>query len=255
MIKELTQRLNQEIDHFTDGDGSVQSLDYAIKTAQEIMEKLYILRYKAYEAGLFADANGEPSRQEFDLDLSPINEEELPLLEAENAPNEIESEEGANENPMDIELSTESTIATLAHESTASMHGVAEEEVIITEESTPSVDQNMVSEPALFQEEPLMKEGSSTFDLMSLIHESKGKHEKIDAFNGNYSLKEKITFINALFGGSSESFGTAVKQIDGFKSLEETIPTLEFLASTFGWDQADTSTLNRFVEKLVAKYA
>lgn len=250
MIKELTHRLNQELERFTLGEGSIQSLDSAIHTAQEISEKLYILRYKAYEAGLFADANGEPSRQEFDLDLSLSNEEELPLSEKETAPNEIEAEEGANDNPMDLEPSVESTNSTLTLEST-----VAKEEVVIPEESTPSVDQSVVSETALFQDEPSMKKGSSEFDLMTLIHESKGKHEKIDAFNGNYSLKEKITFINALFGGSSESFGTAVKQIDGFKTLEESYPTLEFFASTFRWPEADPQTLSRFIEKLVAKYA
>jgi hypothetical protein len=90
---------------------------------------------------------------------------------------------------------------------------------------------------------------------MALIHQSKGKHEKIESFNGNYSLKEKITFINALFGGSSESFGTAVKQIDGFKTLEETYPTLEFFASTFHWHKADRQALSRFMEKLLARHA
>lgn len=254
MIKELTQRLNQELDHFTDGDGSVQSLDGAIKTAQEIMEKLYILRYKAYEVGLFATA-GEPSRQEFDLDLSPIAEEELPSAVVEKSPNEIETQDPINEPASTVEPFVDSLEIAEVPTASVDIHEVTDEELTVVDASPNEVETTIASEPTLFHHEMPIEEGTSSFDLMDLIHQSKGKHEKIDAFNGNYSLKEKITFINALFGGSSESFGTAVKQIDGFKSLEETFPTLEFFASTFHWQEADPQTLRRFMEKLVAKYA
>ena len=254
MIKELTQRLNQELDHFTDGDGSVQSLDGAIKTAQEIMEKLYILRYKAYEVGLFAAA-GEPSLQEFVLDLSPIAEEELPAVELEKSPNEIETQEPINEPVSRVEPFVDSLEIAEVPAASVDIHEVTNEEVTVVDASPNEVETITAAETTLFHHEMPIEEGVSSFDLMDLIQQSKGKHEKIDAFNGNYSLKEKITFINALFGGSSESFGTAVKQIDGFKSLEETYPTLEFFVSTFHWQEADPQTLRRFMEKLVAKYA
>jgi hypothetical protein len=255
MIKELTQRLNQELDEFTNGDGSIVILDRAIQTANEITEKLYILRYKAYEVGLYTAAEAERSRQEFDLDLDPIAEKELPSEEVEKSLNEIETNEPINESTTKVEPFADSLEIVEAPAATVDIHEVTDEEVTVVDESPNTVESIPVSEPTLFHDELPIEEGSSSFDIMALIHQSKGKHEKIESFNGNYSLKEKITFINALFGGSSESFGTAVNQIDGFKTLEETYPTLEFFASTFHWHKADRQALSRFMEKLLARHA
>jgi len=90
---------------------------------------------------------------------------------------------------------------------------------------------------------------------MEIISQSYGKHEKIDKLNGNYSLKEKITFINDLFKGSSDSFGAAIKQIDANSSIQELMPTLNYLSVTNEWVTANQDTLKKFIEKVVAKYA
>ncbi|MFM7388214.1 MAG: hypothetical protein ACKO5L_08655 [Bacteroidota bacterium] len=253
MIEELTKLLNEDVKAFTHGEAGVQRLDHAIKTAQEITEKLIILRYKAYEAGLFSSPEEPSPRQEFDLDLSPMGDEESTTINVEDSVHNQESK--ATDNTPSSNPENDAIESMQALETVLSEPETMEEEPPNSIETSVADQTTMDDEPVLLQQESSPEEVRASFDLMTLITQSKGKHEKIDAFNGNYSLKEKITFINALFGGSSESFGTAVKQIDGYKSLEETIPTLEFLASTFRWDQADTSTLNRCMEKLVAKYA
>lgn len=253
MIEELTKQLNEDIKAFTHGGEGVQRLDHAIKTAQEITEKLIILRYKAYEAGLFSSPEASSPRQEFDLDLSPIGGQELTAIHVDDSVYNQESI--ATDNAPSSSTENDSIEHMQALETALIEPERMEEELPNSIETSVDTQTTTEADSVFFQQEASSEEVGSSFDLMTLITLAKGKHEKIDAFNGNYSLKEKITFINALFGGSSESFGTAVKQIDGFKTLEETIPTLEFLASTFRWDQADTSTLNRFMEKLVAKYA
>jgi len=79
--------------------------------------------------------------------------------------------------------------------------------------------------------------------------------KKIDKFNGNYSLKEKITFINELFKGSSDSFASAVKQIDSYSTLEDLMPTLNYLSTTNGWSSANRDALEKFIQKVIARYA
>ena len=126
------------------------------------------------------------------------------------------------------------------------------------EEELPSVEEErpIAIEPIIQAEIPLEPLVVSTpLALNALISISHGKHEKIDKFNGNYSLKEKITFINELFNGSSESFASAVKQIDSHASMDTLMPTLNYLSATHTWTNANQEALGKFIEKVVAKYA
>jgi hypothetical protein len=54
-MESLSKRLLDEIKGFTTGSGDAKTLDKAIATAHELLEKLYILRYKSYEAGIFKE--------------------------------------------------------------------------------------------------------------------------------------------------------------------------------------------------------
>jgi len=64
-MESLSKRLLDEIKGFTTGSGDAKTLDKAIATAHELLEKLYILRYKSYEAGIFKETPNEIP--EFDL--------------------------------------------------------------------------------------------------------------------------------------------------------------------------------------------
>jgi len=230
MLEELTHRLNSEVFAFTNGEGDIGSLDRAINIAQEISEKLIILRYKAYETKLFPTPDAEVPLQEFDMDLTPSPEkpEPLPIAEA-------------------IQQDAPPTTAFPASEEEIPPHA---ESIIVTDVVNAA---GMNELP--FHEDVSAEIHSAPLNLRGLIGDAKGKHEKIDVFNGNYSLKEKITFINTLFGGSSESFGSAVKKIDATKGLDEMLPELDSFAQSYRWQDADRQILNRFLEKLAAKYA
>ena len=178
---------------------------------------------------------GGPPLREFDFDVN------LPFYDSIEITSNKEQRIGSSDNSSP-ENAKPTTIQAEIEDS-----GI-KEEVEVVEQSenlettldTENVDQNLHKQE---------------FDLQSIISNSWGKHEKIETFNGNYSLKEKIMFINVLFHGSSESFGTAVKQIDTFNSIEETLPLLNFLSSSNGWQDVEKATLERFIQKIVAKYA
>jgi hypothetical protein len=242
-MESLSKRLVDEIKGFTAGSGDAKTLDKAIATAHELLEKLYILRYKSYEAGIFKETPNEIP--EFDLAALSVEEEQI---------NQIEQIE-----PI-IPTTTEQLFDLPSHEDAG--------EQIITHEDQPELLPFNDIEPTAEEELPLTIEPiiqaeiplepivvSTPLSLDALISKSHGKHEKIDKFNGNYSLKEKITFINELFNGSSESFASAVKQIDSHASMDTLMPTLNYLSATHTWTNANQEALGKFIEKVVAKYA
>ena len=244
-MESIGKRLLEEINAFTSGAGDAKSIDRAIATAQELLENLYILRYKAYEAGLF-----EPVTDEFpEFDLAGVSEapafdfgvDETPLQELFEP---SEPEEQATETPVPGEVEqTGNEAFDLSETPLEPTAKIAEEGI-----------QEWAPEGQTVQHEIPMDPRAS-MDLTPLVSQSYGKHEKIDKFNGNYSLKEKITFINELFKGSSDSFGSAVKQIDTYASIQELMPTLNYLSVTNEWGTANEDALKKFIEKVVAKYA
>ena len=239
-MESLSKRLVDEIKGFTAGSGDAKTLDKAIATAHELLEKLYILRYKSYEAGIFKETPNEIP--EFDLAGVSAEEEQIEqIAHAVPAPSEQLFDLTSHED-VDDQIST--------HQD--------EPELLALNDIEPTVEEELpiAIEPVIQAEIPLEPIVVSTpLSLDALISKSHGKHEKIDKFNGNYSLKEKITFINELFNGSSESFASAVKQIDSHASMDTLMPTLNYLSATHTWTNANQEALSKFIEKVVAKYA
>ena len=242
-MESLSKRLVDEIKGFTAGSGDAKTLDKAIATAHELLEKLYILRYKSYEAGIFKETPNEIP--EFDLAALSVEEEQI---------NQIEQIEPiiptASEQLFDLPSNEDAGEQIITHED--------QPELLPINDIVPTAEEELpiAIEPVIQAEIPLEPLVASTpLALDALISISHGKHEKIDKFNGNYSLKEKITFINELFNGSSESFASAVKQIDSHASMDTLMPTLNYLSATHTWNNANQEALSKFIEKVVAKYA
>lgn len=242
-MESLSKRLVDEIKGFTAGSGDAKTLDKAIATAHELLEKLYILRYKSYEAGIFKETPNEIP--EFDLAALSVEEEQI---------NQIEQIEPiiptTTEQLFDLPSNEDAGEQIITHED--------QPELLPINDIVPTAEEELpiAIEPVIQAEIPLEPLVASTpLSLDALISKSHGKHEKIDKFNGNYSLKEKITFINELFNGSSESFASAVKQIDSHASMDTLMPTLNYLSATHTWNNANQEALSKFIEKVVAKYA
>lgn len=239
-MESLSKRLLDEIKGFTTGSGDAKTLDKAIATAHELLEKLYILRYKSYEAGIFKETPNEIP--EFDLaGLSAQEDQSEQSEQIAPAPSEQLFDLPSHEDAGEQIITHEDQPELLPFND---IEPTAEEELPLTIE--PIIQAEIPLEPIVV---------STPLSLDVLISKSHGKHEKIDKFNGNYSLKEKITFINELFNGSSESFASAVKQIDSHASMDTLMPTLNYLSATHTWTNANQEALSKFIEKVVAKYA
>ena len=239
-MESLSKRLVDEIKGFTAGSGDAKTLDKAIATAHELLEKLYILRYKSYEAGIFKETPNEIP----EFDLAGLSAQEDQSEQSEQiAP-------APSEQLFDLPSHEDAGEQIITHEDQPELLPFNDIEPT-TEEELPIAIEPVIQ--AEIPREPLV--ASTPLSLDALISKSHGKHEKIDKFNGNYSLKEKITFINELFNGSSESFASAVKQIDSHASMDTLMPTLNYLSATHTWTNANQEALGKFIEKVVAKYA
>lgn len=239
-MESLSKRLVDEIKGFTAGSGDAKTLDKAIATAHELLEKLYILRYKSYEAGIFKETPNEIP----EFDLAGLSAQEDQSEQSEQiAP-------APSEQLFDLPSHEDAGEQIITHEDQPELLPFNDIEPTAEEELPIAIEPVIQAEIPL---EPLV--ASTPLSLDALISKSHGKHEKIDKFNGNYSLKEKITFINELFNGSSESFASAVKQIDSHASMDTLMPTLNYLSATHTWNNANQEALSKFIEKVVAKYA
>jgi hypothetical protein len=78
----------------------------------------------------------------------------------------------------------------------------------------------------------------------------------IDSLIGSFSLTEKLQFINGLFGGSSEAFASATKQLNDQPNMTAAILELITIAETNSWDFARSAeTIDEFMAKLCRRYA
>ena len=176
-MESLSKRLLDEIKGFTTGSGDAKTLDKAIATAHELLEKLYILRYKSYEAGIFKETPNEIP--EFDLAALSVEEEQI---------NQIEQIEPiiptASEQLFDVPSNEDAGEQIITHED--------QPELLPLNDIVPTAEEELpiAIEPVIQAEIPLEPLVASTpLALDALISISHGKHEKIDKFNGNAPRK------------------------------------------------------------------
>ncbi len=221
-MRDKIKELESEVAKIEDGKADISTLNHAIYLTGLVLEQLHIVRYKAYTEPQ-EGSNPEPMAYDFSEEESL----ETPELLIEKAQGQVL-----------VEDLSDNTLAELK-----SKTGV---EPVEKNEEVVSLAKNAKIQGAKGAEE--------RHPLEDLIAQCRGKHEKIDSFNGHYSLREKIDFINELFGGSSERFNNAVRLIDHHSDVATMLPHLKEYFSTHEWEKKKKEVLLGFLEKLVACY-
>lgn len=221
-MRDKIKELESEVAKIEDGKADISTLNHAIYLTGLVLEQLHIVRYKAYTEPQEGSNPGPIA-----YDLSEEESLETPELPIEKAQGQVL-----------VEDLSDNTLAELK-----SKTGV---EPVEKNEEVVSLAKNSKIQDAKGAEE--------RHPLEDLIAQCRGKHEKIDSFNGHYSLREKIDFINELFGGSSERFNNAVRLIDHHSDVATMLPHLKEYFSTHEWEKKKKEVLLGFLEKLVACY-
>lgn len=240
-MKHLIQSLQVKINQIENGNVAVVDFDAAITYSQEMLEKLYILRYKAYENEVQNKSTDTPKTEEVQcqFDLTELNNPSFEKAE------------------ISIEPDKEKDIIVDSKEESIAITEVIPEEPVIVQNLEEELFSNVTESSAQEDEivEEFIEELKESLDIALLIRETKKPVEALDTLIGSFSLKEKLQYINQLFGGSSEVFASAVKHLDESGNMEKAESHLVYLANEYKWIQAETDVVKKIISKVYARYA
>ena len=272
-MKKLIDSISKNIAAIKESNITIEELDFLVEQTNLLHERLVILRYKVYEQKESLDAPIETA-----VEATEINETSIPLeseskdKSPEQKPFDFslfeEEEETVLENGPEKtieEHSSETSILEeengIIEETTIKEHEAAVEEgesiMMMNEEETTAIDFSSADEP---KEENDIAASDHPLIAQFRALEKNARIERaivpIDSLIGSFSLTEKLQFINGLFGGSSEAFASATKQLNDQPNMNAAILELITIAETNSWDFARSAeTIDEFMAKLCRRYA
>jgi hypothetical protein len=208
----------------------------------------------------------EPTNQSLDnqtnmdsvASSSPVQERALELnFEEESDEEQILEERTIIRSTFDEETNSETQ--EIKHHQTSLIESEESTTIIETEETTTittfenSVEEN--EEPQA--EKPIESGNSETQNKLKSIEKSLRINYSIvplETLIGSFTLNERLQFINELFEGSSDSFSTAVKNLDNLDGLDSARTVIVDYASTNNWD-LESEIVEDFLVKICRRYA
>ena len=274
-MKTLIDSISKNIAAIKGSNLTIEELDFLVEQTSLLHERLVILRYKVYEQKEGLDAPLQTAVEETEIketsipvesdnkdkypeqksfDLSHFGEEEEEETVLENGPEKTIEEHSSETSILEEENG-------IIEETTIKEHEAAVEEgesiMMMNEEETTAIDFSSADEPK--EENDLV---ASDHPLIAQFRalEKNARIERaivpIDSLIGSFSLTEKLQFINGLFGGSSEAFASATKQLNDQPNMNAAILELITIAETNSWDFARSAeTIDEFMAKLCRRYA
>lgn len=189
---------------------------------------------------------------------SPVEERALELnFEEESDEEQILEESTIIRSTFDEETNSETQ--EIKHHQTSLIESEESTTIIETEETTTittfenSVEEN--EEPQA--EKPIESGNSETQNKLKSIEKSLRINYSIvplETLIGSFTLNERLQFINELFEGSSDSFSTAVKNLDNLDGLDSARTVIVDYASTNNWD-LESEIVEDFLVKICRRYA
>jgi hypothetical protein len=272
-MKTLIDSISKNIAALKGSNLTIEELDFLVEQTSLLHERLVILRYKVYE-----------QKESVDVPLKEVVE----TKEVEETSFPVESDNKdkfAEQKPFDFSLFEEEEEALLENEPEKTIEEHYSETTVLEEENGIIEETTIIEHSATVEEgDSIMminKEETTTIafssaeeanigdDIIASDHpliaqfralEKNARIERaivpIDSLIGSFSLTEKLQFINGLFGGSSEAFATATKQLNDQPNMTAAILELITIAETNSWDFARSAeTIDEFMAKLCRRYA
>ena len=276
-MKTLIDSISKNIAAIKGSNLTIEELDFLVEQTNLLHERLVILRYKVYEQKESLDAPIEtaveeteiketsipvesddkdksPEQKPFDFSLFEEEEEEEEETVLEYGPEKTIEEHSSETSILEEENG-------IIEETTIKEHEAAVEEgesiMMMNEEETTAIDFSSADEP---KEKNDIAASDHPLIAQFRALEKNARIERaivpIDSLIGSFSLTEKLQFINGLFGGSSEAFASATKQLNDQPNMNAAILELITIAETNSWDFARSAeTIDEFMAKLCRRYA
>jgi len=288
-MKKLISSISMHIKAMEEQGVNIEDLDFLVTQCNLLQEQLIILRYKVYEE-VAAKNNGEKSPEikrsvpAFEaIEETVIDSVETPvvtdtpLVEVNDTPPAVK--------PFDFSLFSDEEETLLAPESDKTIEEHYSETTTIEDEHGITEETTIKEHAATIEEGDsiivINKEEVTTISFSNESEEKNDQHivasdhpmigqframEKnirserailpLETLAGSFTLTEKLQYINALFGGSSEAFGTAVKNLNEQQNMAGAILVLIGNAETNAWNFVKSfEIIEEFVLKICRRYA
>ncbi len=214
-LEELTNSLNDKVSMLAKGDLSVDEIESLTQAAQELYERLVIIRYKSYE------------------NLNNTEPEPAPEVKAE--PN-VETVENEEEEMMMFDFTAD----------------IQEEEPQekteeVTEEPVPAVEKPVVNEElsesadSSDEEDVSLNDNFKTEDSSLATQFTKAP---ISDLKSHIGINRKFLYINDLFKGSNEAYNAAIDKLNTFETKTEAFLYLEELKIKENWEIGHQSVVS-----------
>ncbi|MBX2949933.1 MAG: hypothetical protein KF704_11705 [Crocinitomicaceae bacterium] len=273
--KELVKKIESNLNQLEAGALDLLSIEAHLDLVRELYERTIVLRYKAFE---------HLSSVQIAVSEAPLVEEIAPVIEAQEAREEIISSERIDSLEFSDDVLTEEkeTEPEIEFDFFSSPEPEIPEEPTTeapatdffssettdllkneAPESTYEEPDSEPTEPAVIPEDRFVAEEISSPESSAFVHKVFEVEREIRnqiGFNslpsliGSFGLNERLLYINELFDGSSESFSESIKHLDARSNLSEAADYVENLAGKFNWD-IESETVEEFIQKLCRRYA
>ena len=288
-MKKLISSISMHIKAIEEQGVNIEDLDFLVTQCNLLQEQLIILRYKVYEE-VTAKNNGEKSPElkssvpAFEAIEETVIEtvetpvvSETPVIEVNDIPPAVKPFDFSlfsDEEEALLEPKSDKTIEEHYSETTTieDEHGITEETtikehaatieegdsiIVINKEEVTTISFSNESEEKNDQhivasDHPMIAQ----FRAMEKNIRSERAILPLESLAGSFTLTEKLQYINALFGGSSEAFGTAVKNLNEQQNMAGAILVLIGNAESNAWNFVKSfEIIEEFVLKICRRYA
>jgi len=288
-MKKLISSISMHIKAIEEQDINLEDLDFLVTQCNLLQEQLIILRYKVYEE-VSAKNNGDKS-PELKSSVPAFEAMEETVIDTVETP--VVSETPVSEindtippiKPFDFSLFSDEEEALLEPESDKTI------EEHYSETTTIEDEHGITEETTIKEHAATIEEGDSIIVInkeevttISFSNESEERNDQqivasdhpmiaqfrtmeknirgerailpLESLAGSFTLTEKLQYINALFGGSSEAFGTAVKNLNEQQNMAGAILVLIGNAESNAWNFVKSfEIIEEFVLKICRRYA
>ena len=222
-LEQISEFISEQINQLNNGNLNNSEIEELTENAQELYERLIVLRHKSYETF------GEPTATIVEDKIAEVPTE---VIEKEIIPEPIIETPTVDEDPiMSFDFSESMPEPEVVKEAPKTetieepINEVVEETILAVEDVTSlndSMSQNTSSLNDTF------KSSGSLADRLN--------NSKIDSLKTTIGINEKFAFISDLFAGSNENYNEAIARLDTCQSADDAKMILNELSIDNNWD-------------------
>ena len=244
-LNDLVEEIKSELSKLENQELSVADIDAIQQNAQELYERLTVLKYTAIEKLVKVESTPEPIAEveepiaEIEEEIESVPEEkttEAAPIRFNMKPVEAEEEEEVDENQTNLLDEIEERVTAVEEVPEPKKEKKKAPKEIKTEESKTSLNDKLA-------------ESSEPVSLADKL-----KKQPITNLASSIGINQKFLFMNDLFEGERDAFHQSIAELDGFDSyLDADNYIKNNLVNKYDWDLENPSAV-RFMELVERRY-